>query len=212
MAGVLGNITKDQWAAMQNARRRKARRAVEPEPSPPGPPGVSAFEHPPEGYGDVLAESTPVTVGTVMVNTVPGTYTHISFFKTAGDVANARDIALYDLTGEVLATASTTGEPAGPLWITVELDTPVHRDGGNPATPGVIATQGVTAAVHFPNGYFMALPDRFDNGIFTGPFYLPANSEQDNGVFYYGVSIGYPSNSYNTSYYGTDVLFVPDEE
>lgn len=42
MAGVLGPYTKDQWAAMQNARRRKVRLAAQvppPEPEPEDPEG-----------------------------------------------------------------------------------------------------------------------------------------------------------------------------
>lgn len=209
MAGVLGKTTKDQWAAMQNARRRKRRRAVAPEPPVP-PAGYSLLAHD-AGYGAVVSETSSVTLGTAFANSAPGKYTHICFFKDAADATTSRQVALYSVAGIVLATGSTTAEPPGPRWIDVPLSAPVSRTGGDPIDFNVIDTWGVVAAVHYPAGRYSAEAGKMTNRIVKNALVSLANAEKANGSFKYGAAIAYPDGDFGQTFYNVDVIFVPDE-
>lgn len=211
MAGVLGKTTKDQWAAMQNARRRKHRRAIKPEPpTPPEPEGYSAFSHSGR-YGSVVTETTAVTLGTAFANSAQGKYTHICFFKDELDAVTSRQVALYDMEGGLLASKTTENEPPGPAWINIQLNTPVSRSGGDPIDSGVIQSWGVVAAVHYPQGRYSADANVMTNRTVNGALVALAGAETANGRFNYGPSIAFPTGEYNRTFYNVDVIFVPDE-
>lgn len=209
MAGVLGKTTKDQWAAMQNARRRKRRRAVAPEPPVP-PAGYSVLPHDVR-YGSVVTEATAVTLGTAFANSAQGKYTHVCFFKDGGDATVARQVALYNLEGGLLASGSTEAEPPGPVWLEVQLNTPVSRSGGDPIDFDVIESWGVVAAVHFPLGRYSAEAGKLTNRITKNALVALANAEKTNGVFKYGAAIAYPDGDFGQTFYNVDVIFVPNE-
>lgn len=176
----------------------------------PDPPGVtySVVDHGIPLVGSDT-DSGSVTLGTDLCNSAPGKYTHIVFWKTANDPATSRQVALYNTSGVVLATGSTSNEPASG-WISVPLNVEVHRDGGDPITFDVIAAQGVVAAVHFPNGKYHADGGFLNARVVNGPLVALAQSESQNGRYSYNAVLTFPTTKSNGTFFGVDVIFEAD--
>jgi hypothetical protein len=126
-----------------------------------------------------------------------GTITGIEFYKgpnnTGTHVAD-----LWSATGTLLATATFTSETASG-WQEVNFSNPVS------------VTAGTTyVASYHTNGNYSATPNFFATALTNGPLTAPASSTSGgNGVYAYGSTSLFPTNSFNATNYGVDVLFRP---
>jgi hypothetical protein len=124
-----------------------------------------------------------------------GELTGLRFYKgpqnTGPHVAD-----LWNATGTLLATATFTNESASG-WQQVNFSNPVA------------ITAGTTyVASYHTNGDYSADPNLFATAQTSGPLAAPASSTSGgNGVFAYGSSSLFPTNSFNSSSYGVDVVF-----
>jgi methionine-rich copper-binding protein CopC len=141
----------------------------------------------------VVNESDPnaVEVGLQFESSQSGYITGIRFYKgsqnTGTHVGN-----LWSSTGTLLASATFYSETASG-WQQVNF-----------ATPVLIAANTIyVASYHASKGYYSANTNYFTTSFTNGP--LTANS----GVYAYGSSSTFPSNTYESSNYWVDVVFSP---
>ena len=79
------------------------------------------------------------------------------------------------------------------------------------ATP-VAITAGTTYVVgyHAPNGHYSVTSAAFASAPFDNPpLHALANAASPNGVYAYGATPAFPTNSWNATNYWVDVLFAP---
>jgi Domain of unknown function (DUF4082) len=131
-----------------------------------------------------------VTLGTRFNISASTTITGLRFFKPAGDTATSRTATLYGPTGAVLATATTSAEPASG-WISVTLKSTA------------VASGKVTAAIFSPTGAYGDTPN-----------YLTAVTATNNpkvtrdlagGTYAYG-AMSFPTSTYQNDFYFVDLL------
>jgi hypothetical protein len=105
---------------------------------------------------------------------------------------------LWDGSGNRLASATFTNETASG-WQTVNFASPVA------------ITAGTTyVASYHSSGYYSANGNYFAAAYVNGSLTAPASgSSGGNGVYAYGASTSFPSNTYNASNYWVDVVFSP---
>jgi hypothetical protein len=140
-------------------------------------------------------DTNSVELGFKFQSTVNGDVVGLRFFKgvdnTGPHVAN-----LWSATGDILATATFANETADG-WQQVMFAAPVSL------------TAGVTyVASYHTDGNYSADPGFFasshDNGLLIAPASAPGSV---NGLFAYGSSSLFPTDSFNATGYGVDVLF-----
>ena len=139
-------------------------------------------------------DPNPVELGVKFQAATPGTITGIRFYKgpqnTGPHVAD-----LWSATGNLLATATFTNETASG-WQQVNLSTPV------------VVTAGTTYVVSYhTNGFYSYDANYFNtahtNGSLTA---LASGTSGGNGVFAYGSSDLFPTNTVGSNYW-VDVVF-----
>lgn len=140
-------------------------------------------------------DPSPVELGFKFQSSSSGTITGLRFYKdpqnTGTHVAD-----LWSASGSLLATATFSNETASG-WQQVNFATPVQ------------ITAGTTyVASYHTSGDYSADPNYFATAHSNGPLTAPASSSSGgNGVYAYGGSSLFPTNSYNSTSYGVDVLF-----
>ena len=126
-----------------------------------------------------------------------GYITGIRFYKGSGNTGTHVGYLWTD-TGTLLATATFTNETASG-WQQVNLSTPVAITAGTIYVASYLAPAG-----HYADdqNYFAS------SGVTNGPLTALSNSAAGgNGVYLYGTSGGFPTNTYESSNYYVDVLF-----
>jgi N,N-dimethylformamidase beta subunit-like protein/uncharacterized protein DUF4082/Big-like domain-containing protein/cadherin-like protein len=140
-------------------------------------------------------DQSSVEVGMKFQSSQNGTITGLRFYKGPGNTGpHVAD--LWNSTGTLLATATFTNEtPSG--WQQVNFATPVA------------ITAGTTyVASYHTGGEYSADPNLFATALTNGPLTaLSSSSSGGNGVYAYGSSSLFPTNSFNSTSYGVDVLF-----
>jgi hypothetical protein len=142
-------------------------------------------------------DANSVELGVKFQASENGTITGIEFYK--GPQNTGTHVAdLWSATGTLLATATFTNETASG-WQEVNLSNPVS------------VTAGTTyLASYHTNGNYSATPNFFASAFANGPLTAPASSTSGgNGVYAYGSTSLFPTNSFNATNYGVDVLFKP---
>lgn len=140
-------------------------------------------------------DNNSVELGLKFQSTVDGDVVGLRFYKWA-DNTGPHVGNLWSATGNLLATATFTNETADG-WQQVLFSTPVSL------------TAGVTyVASYHTGGNYSADPGYFaspqTSGLLTAPASTPGNA---NGLYAYGTSSLFPTNSFNATSYGVDVLF-----
>jgi hypothetical protein len=139
-------------------------------------------------------EPNPIEVGVKFQTSTAGQVTGFRFYKgpqnTGAHIAN-----LWSTTGTLLATATFTDEtPAG--WQQVNLSTPVTLA---PGTTYIVS--------YHTNGLYSASPAYFSSAHTNGALTALANSTSNgNGVYAYGSSSQFPTNSSNATNYWVDIV------
>lgn len=164
-------------------------------------PTQSVFDHSTVTLAGNNEPGTKVTCGFVFNSVTQGRITGISFFKSASDVATSRQVALYSAAGVLLRSGTSSGEAAGPGWVTVNLDTPYTIE----------ADVKHVAAVHYPSGSYPRQASVFANPIRRGDLLAESQSAApNNGRYAYGTNIAYPDGNGGQASYGIDVAFQAD--
>ena len=136
-----------------------------------------------------------VELGVKFESSADGEIDGIRFYKGPQN-AGTHVGDLWTATGNMLATATFTNEtPEG--WQQVNFDQPVQ------------ITAGTTyVASYHTNGNYSADPNLFANPLTSEPLTAPSNSASGgNGVYAYGDGSLMPTNSFNATSYGVDVVF-----
>jgi hypothetical protein len=125
-----------------------------------------------------------------------GSVAGVRFYKAAANTGTHVG-ALWATDGTPLRSATFTGETSSG-WQSVLFSTPVA------------VTTGTTYIVSYlaPNGHYAAAGGAFTSGPTDNPpLHALADFTSANGVFRYGASSAFPSDSWNATNYWVDVLF-----
>ncbi len=148
-----------------------------------------------------LGNDSPVELGLRFRADVSGVVTGVRFYKSAANTGTHVG-SLWSQGGTRLAAATFTGETASG-WQQVTFASPV------PITAGAT----YVASYHCPNGHYSGERYAFaTQGLTRWPLTVPSSpSAGGNGVFGYGPAGTRPVNSYQSTNYFVDVLFVPGQ-
>ncbi len=153
--------------------------------------GVSLFSS--SDTPTVLSENDPhqVNLGVRFVASSAGTISAIKYYKSAGDTGTHTG-SLWTSTGTLLATATFTSETTSG-WQTVLFSSPVS------------ITAGTTYVASFhSNGNYADTSGYFGTDHVNGLLTAQAGS---NGVYVYGNTDLFPTNTYGATNYWVDVVF-----
>ena len=125
-----------------------------------------------------------------------GYVTGLRFYKGAGNTGTHVG-HLWTAGGQQLAEATFTGESASG-WQEVTLDTPVM----------ILANTTYVASYHAPAGRYAFEAGYFAAGKHNPPLHgLAEGTDGPNGVYKYGASGSFPTDTFNSGNYWVDVLF-----
>ena len=158
---------------------------------------VSLFSSNPTPSIASVNDPSSVELGLKFQASSAGDVTGLRFYKGASNTGT-HVAHLWTSTGTLLATATFTNETASG-WQQVNFATPVT------------ITAGTTyVASYHTSGNYAADPSLFGSPVSNGPLTAPSSAASGgNGVYAYGSGALFPTNSYNATSYGVDVLFRP---
>ena len=136
-------------------------------------------------------DNQPVEVGVRFSSDVDGYVTGLKFYKGSGNTGTHVG-HLWDSAGNLLATATFTGETATG-WQQVNFSTPVAITAGTTYVASYLA----------PNGHYADDQNYFTSQYNSGSLHVPANG----GVYAYGGTGSFPTQVWNASNYWVDVVF-----
>ncbi len=134
-----------------------------------------------------------IELGVRFSPSVSGTITGIRYYRGAGS-PGAQTGSLWTTSGSRLAQV-TFPAGSGSGWQVATFSTPVE----------VAAGSSYVASYYSPNGRY-APSSTFSTAWVNGPLTAPGGN---NGFYRYGSGGGFPTNSYQSTNYWVDVLFVP---
>lgn len=138
------------------------------------------------------ADSKAVELGMKFSSTVDGFVTGVRFYKGSTQNRGQHVANLWTTSGQRLATAIFTNETSSG-WQQVNF-----------ATPVAVKANAIYVVSYFaPYGRYAANTNYFKSAIGVSPFWIPSGA----GVYRYGSSSGFPTQSYNDSNYWVDVIF-----
>jgi hypothetical protein len=142
----------------------------------------------------------PVELGVLFRPDTNGTITGIRFYKSSANTG-VHTGELWSSTGTLLATATFSNETTSG-WQQVNFNSPVT----------VGANTLYVASYHTSIGHYSADISFFaNNGVDNSPLHALQNGVSGaNGIYSYGASGTFPSNTYQATNYWVDLVFVPD--
>jgi hypothetical protein len=144
-------------------------------------------------------EGSSVVLGMAFSSDTDGFVTGVRFYKSAANTGTHVG-TLWSVTGTALASATFSGESASG-WQQVTFSSPVA------VTAGTVYVASYLA----PFGHFSFRPNAYGvSGVDTAPLHALASSStpNGNGVYVYSVSNVFPTNTFNATDYGVDVVYV----
>ena len=142
-------------------------------------------------------DPSPVELGVKFRSDVAGTITGVRFYKGTGNTGTHVG-SLWSSTGTLLAQRTFANESASG-WQEVTFASPVAIQ---PNTTYVVSYHTNTGNYAGDNNYFT------NTGVDNSPLHALRNGvDGGNGVYLYGSTSGFPSNSYLSSNYWVDVVF-----
>jgi Domain of unknown function (DUF4082)/Fibronectin type III domain/Bacterial Ig domain len=160
------------------------------------PPSTTIFGQATPGTVD-SGDSGAVELGVKFRSDVAGRITGIRFYKATAN-KGIHTGSLWTSTGTLLAQATFSGETASG-WQQVSFASPVAIQPETTYVAGYLA----------PKGHYSANGPTLANGVDSPPLHALANSLSANGVYAYGASSKFPTNTFNASNYWVDVIFAP---
>ncbi|MGH2853442.1 MAG: DUF4082 domain-containing protein, partial [Solirubrobacteraceae bacterium] len=143
-------------------------------------------------------DPSSVELGVKFTASTEGSVTGIRFYKSAANTGTHVG-SLWNASGTLLASATFTHESESG-WQQVSFSEPVAIKAGTTYVAGYLA----------PNGHYSATGSGFGStGVNHPPLEALANASSANGLYAYGSSSTFPSNSYNATNYYVDVTFAP---
>jgi hypothetical protein len=142
-------------------------------------------------------DNSAVELGVKFDSDVAGYIAGIRFYKGSGNTGTHVG-HLWTSTGTLLGTATFTGETASG-WQQVYFSTPVAITAGTVYVASYFAPVGHYAE---DDGYFAS--SGVDNGVLHA---LSNSAGGGDGVYLYGSSGGFPTNTYRSANYWVDILF-----
>ena len=140
-------------------------------------------------------DTNSVELGVKFQASGDGEITGIRFYKSPLNTGT-HEADVWSATGTLLATATFSNETTSG-WQQVNFSNPV-----------AIAAGTAYVASYHTNGDYSADPNLFATAQTSGLLTAPASSTSGgNGVYAYGSSSLFPTNSFNSTSYGVDVLF-----
>jgi uncharacterized protein DUF4082 len=159
--------------------------------SPSAPCSIWSTSATPAGSGT----TTAVELGVKWQSTEGGFITGVRFYKD--DSASTHTVNLWDASGDLLGRASTTSETSNG-WQTATFAVAVP----------VAASTTYVASYFMPGGNFALDRPGFTSGVLNAPLEALTDGQAGgNGVYAYGASSSFPSNSIDASNYWVDILF-----
>lgn len=147
---------------------------------------------------DSQFDTSPIELGVKFRSTQTGYITGVRFYKGAANTGPHTG-KLYDSNGVLLASAPFVNETASG-WQQVTFPVPVAIT----ANTVYVASYHTTVGRYAVDQSYFAL-----NGVTNGPLQaLQSGVSGPNGVYMYGAG-AFPTNSYESSNYWVDVVFVP---
>jgi hypothetical protein len=143
------------------------------------------------------ADSSSVELGVRFKSDVNGSITGLRFYKGPSN-AGTHVGSLWSSTGTLLAQATFTGETTSG-WQQVNFATPV----------AITANTIYVASYHAPvGGYSVNIGYFSTSGADNAPLHAPATGQVSggNGVYLYGGSSAFPTNTYSGTNYWVDVV------
>jgi len=125
-----------------------------------------------------------------------GSITGVRFYKSAANTGTHIG-SLWSTGGTRLAQATFTGE-SDSGWQSVTFSSPV----------AVTAGTTYVASYFAPQGHYSSSSHGLDAAVDNGPLHTIANGTSGNGVYAYGTTSTFPSNSYQGTNYWVDVLYA----
>ncbi|SFA77581.1 protein of unknown function [Rhizobium sp. NFR07] len=142
-------------------------------------------------------DSRSVELGMKFVASTRGEVTGVRFYKGIQDTG-VHTGSLWTSTGTLLATVTFSGETVSG-WQQATFSQPVTISAG---TTYVVS--------YHSNGNYVATANYFDTTRTNGNISAPSTSSAGgNGLFAYGTSSLFPTQSYNSTNYWVDVLYQP---
>jgi hypothetical protein len=138
-----------------------------------------------------------VELGVKFTASKPGSVTGIRFYKAATNTGTHVG-SLWTSSGTLLASATFTNETASG-WQVVTFAKAVEITAGTTYVAGYFA----------PNGHYSAASAGFNSAVSNPPLQALANGTSADGVYAYGSSSAFPSNTFNATNYYVDVMFAP---
>jgi hypothetical protein len=141
-------------------------------------------------------DSGGVTLGVRFSPSVNGWISGVRFYKGAANTGTHSG-SLWSDSGSLLASGTFTNETASG-WQTLSFSTPVQVTAGSHYVVGYYAPNGNYAVT---SGFFSSA---YTNGPLTG---LADGSDGGNGLYMYGSSSQFPTNSFGSTNYWVDPIF-----
>ncbi len=144
-------------------------------------------------------DTNAVEIGVKFKSDLGGFITGLRFYKGSGNTGTHVG-NLWTLDGTRLASATFSAETASG-WQQVKFATPVP----------ISANTVYVASYHAPNGHYAGDNRYFASaGVDTAPIHLLRDGAQGgNGVYRYGTSSAFPTETYLATNYWVDVVFTP---
>jgi methionine-rich copper-binding protein CopC len=146
----------------------------------------------PSNVTDVTDQSSGIELGIKFTAANNGSITGIRFFKVP-DNTGTHTGTLWTSTGSVLATGTFTNEPIQG-WAELDFSSPVS----------ITAGTTYVASYHTSAWHYADTSNGLSSPVVNGPLTALANG----GVYAYGASSTFPSNTFNAANYWVDVVYT----
>ena len=144
----------------------------------------------------VEQDPNAVELGVKFRSDVDGFVTGVRFWKGTQNTGTHVG-SLWTTSGQRLANATFSNETSTG-WQEVTFGSPV----------AITANTTYVASYHTTSGYYAGDNNFFTSGVDNPPLHALANSTSANGVYAYGSTPTFPSNTWNASNYWVDVAFT----
>ena len=144
-------------------------------------------------------DTSSVNLGVEFTPSASGWITGIRFYKGSGNTGTHIG-ALWTTGGSLLGQVTFTNESASG-WQEANFSSPIAVTAGTTYVASYLAPSG---GYSVDSAYFAS------NGVTNGPLTAPQSSAVSlgNGLYGYGGSLAFPSNTYNATNYWVDVVFT----
>ncbi|WP_244227390.1 DUF4082 domain-containing protein [Corallococcus aberystwythensis] len=141
-------------------------------------------------------DSGAVEVGVRFRSDAPGRIMGVRFYKGPGNTGTHTG-SLWTASGSLLGTVTFQNETASG-WQEARFTTPVT----------IAADTNYVVSYYAPAGHYAVTGNGFASALDVPPLHAEATS---NGLYRYGSTSGFPTNSFNASNYWVDVAFQPND-